>query len=69
MADAATYRELGEAAAAWVLRQVRDRDGPWLPEEITDAEAGDGVPLAPHADVLYDQRGQRPPDAAHPPTP
>lgn len=50
MADAATYREVGEAASAWVLRQVRDGDGPWLPEEIADAEAGDGVPLEPPAD-------------------
>ena len=24
------YRELGEAAWAWVLGQVRDDEGPWL---------------------------------------
>jgi Lanthionine synthetase C-like protein len=40
------YRELGEAAWAWVLRQVREDDGPWLPEEVAD----DGPPAAPGAD-------------------
>ncbi len=34
------YRELGEAAWAWVLSQVRDDDGPWLPEIVPD----DGQP-------------------------
>ncbi len=37
------YRELGEAAWAWVLRQVRDDDGPWLPEVVAD----DGPPAGP----------------------
>ena len=31
MSDAATYRELAEAAWTWTLDQVRDDDGPWLP--------------------------------------
>ncbi|MEV6929090.1 lanthionine synthetase LanC family protein [Dactylosporangium sp. NPDC051485] len=36
------YRELGEAAWAWVLGHVRDDDGPWLPEvPPADAPAGD----------------------------
>ena len=30
------YRELGEAAWAWVLGQVREQDGPWLPEVVPD---------------------------------
>src|SRR5690349_22310481 len=28
------YRELGEAAWAWVLGQVRGDEGPWLPEAV-----------------------------------
>jgi hypothetical protein len=40
------YRELGEAAWSWVLRQVLDSDGPWLPEVVD----GDGPPAAPGAD-------------------
>jgi hypothetical protein len=32
------YRELGEAAWTWVLGQVRDADGPWLPEVVADDE-------------------------------
>jgi Lanthionine synthetase C-like protein len=33
------YREVGEAAWAWVLSQVRDDDGPWLPEVVDDDPA------------------------------
>jgi hypothetical protein len=33
----AAYRELGEAAWSWVLAQVREDDGPWLPESVADA--------------------------------
>jgi lantibiotic modifying enzyme len=40
------YRELGEAAWAWVLGQVRDAEGPWLPEVV----AGDEPSAAPGAD-------------------
>jgi len=40
------YRELGEAAWAWVLRQVRDDKGPWLPEVVP----GGGRPAGPGAD-------------------
>jgi hypothetical protein len=33
--EASVHRELGEAAWAWVLRQVRmDDDGPWLPDAV-----------------------------------
>jgi Lanthionine synthetase C-like protein len=38
---ASRYRDLGEAGWAWVLEQVRDDDGPWLPESVT-AEPTDG---------------------------
>jgi hypothetical protein len=40
------YRELGEAAWAWVLGQVRDDEGPWLPRVVPT----DGQPAAPGAD-------------------
>jgi hypothetical protein len=40
------YRELGEAAWAWVFSQVRDDEGPWLPEVV----AGDGPPAGPDID-------------------
>ena len=45
------YRELGEAAWAWVLGQVRDDNGPWLPEVVAD----DGPPAAPgdERDAVY----------------
>jgi hypothetical protein len=39
------YRELGEAAWAWVLGQIREDDGPWMPEV-----AGDGPPAGPGAE-------------------
>ena len=39
-------RELGEAAWAWVLGQVREDEGPWLPEMVS----GDGQPAAPGED-------------------
>jgi hypothetical protein len=40
------YRELGEAAWAWVLGQVRDEEGPWLPEVVSD----DAPSVGPAAD-------------------
>ena len=39
MSDAATYRELAEAAWTWTLDQVRDDDGPWLPESVDAGRA------------------------------
>ena len=39
MSEAATYRDLAEAAWSWTLGQVRDDDGPWLPEYVDDREA------------------------------
>jgi lantibiotic modifying enzyme len=49
------YRDLGEAAWAWVLRQVREDEGPWLPEVV----AGDGSPVGPGAerDSVYEGIG------------
>ena len=40
------YRELGEAAWRWVRSQLREDDGPWLPEQVPD----DGPEPAPRAD-------------------
>ncbi|HVD89619.1 MAG TPA: lanthionine synthetase LanC family protein, partial [Jatrophihabitantaceae bacterium] len=36
MADAETYRDRAEAAWSWTLDQVRDDDGPWLPESVDE---------------------------------
>jgi Lanthionine synthetase C-like protein len=46
MAALEVYRELGEAAWTWVMGQVREDDGPWLPEVVLDH----GPPDAPAAD-------------------
>jgi Lanthionine synthetase C-like protein len=45
VAGGEVYRELGEAAWAWVLCQVREDGGPWLPEVVAEDErpAGPGV--------------------------
>jgi len=40
------YRELGEAAWSWVLSQMREEDGPWLPATVSE----DGVHMAPAED-------------------
>ena len=40
------YRELGEAAWRWVRSQLREDDGPWLPEWVPD----DGPEPTPSAD-------------------
>ncbi len=46
MAGGEVYRELGEAAWAWVLCQVREDGGPWLPEVVAE----DGRPAGPGVD-------------------
>ncbi len=46
MTGSAVYRELGEAAWAWVAGHVQDEDGPWLPETVPD----DGPAAWPTAD-------------------
>jgi len=38
VAEGEAYRELGEAAWAWVLGQIRDEEGPWLPEVVSGDE-------------------------------
>ncbi|MFG2193545.1 lanthionine synthetase LanC family protein [Streptomyces sp. NPDC048639] len=45
------YGELGEAAWSWVLSQVREDEGPWLPESVPE----DGQAMAPakDRDTLY----------------
>lgn len=43
MAANDTYRELGEAAWSWVLDQVREDDGPWLPDAVTEDGRRDGA--------------------------
>ena len=45
------YRELGQSAWSWVLGQIREADGPWLPDVVTD----DGHPVEPpdDRDSLY----------------
>ncbi|MEV5959116.1 lanthionine synthetase LanC family protein [Streptomyces sp. NPDC051987] len=47
MTASEVYRELGEAAWAWVLGQVREDEGPWLPESVP---ADDPGVLAPDKD-------------------
>jgi lantibiotic modifying enzyme len=44
------YRELGEAAWSWVLDQVREDDGPWLPETVSEDAAQDSADIAPAPD-------------------
>ncbi|MEW1778334.1 lanthionine synthetase LanC family protein [Streptomyces sp. NPDC086777] len=44
MTTSEAYRELGEAAWTWVLGQVRDDEGPWLPETVPDEGTGDPAP-------------------------
>ena len=51
MSDAATYRELADAAWSWTLDQVRDDDGPWLPESVD--EEGPQAAAAWDRDSLY----------------
>ncbi|GAA3295445.1 lanthionine synthetase [Dactylosporangium vinaceum] len=62
-----TYRTLGESAWAWVLDQVQDSDGPWLPVSVPGALAGDRDSLyagiAGLAPVLAEIRQYRAPTA------
>ncbi|MFI1359075.1 lanthionine synthetase LanC family protein [Streptomyces sp. NPDC020898] len=44
------YRELGEAAWSWVLAQVREDEGPWLPETVPESASEDGRDTAPPKD-------------------
>jgi hypothetical protein len=51
MAVAGMYRELGEAAWSWVLGQIREDDGPWLPEVVSPEDPSVGP--AGDRDSLY----------------
>lgn len=53
--DGYGYRELGEAAWSWVLAQVREDEGPWLPETVPEDASEDGLDTAPtkDRDCLY----------------
>ena len=51
MATTAAYREVGEAAWSWVVSQVREGNGPWLPESVAQ-EAPQQEP-AQDRDSLY----------------
>ncbi|MGY0235638.1 lanthionine synthetase LanC family protein [Longispora urticae] len=44
MVAAGGYRDLGEAAWAWVLGHVRDDDGPWLPVAVADGWRDEAPP-------------------------
>jgi Lanthionine synthetase C-like protein len=46
------YRDVGEAGWSWVLAQVRDEDGPWLPAVVPDGERAEGPPQ--DRDTLYE---------------
>ena len=46
MATSEAYKQLGEAAWSWVLDQVREDEGPWLPETVS----GDGQDVTPAKD-------------------
>ncbi|MEU3792264.1 lanthionine synthetase LanC family protein [Streptomyces fructofermentans] len=51
MTTSETYRRLGEDAWSWVLDQVREDDGPWLPETVSP---DDPAPVpAKDRDTLY----------------
>jgi lantibiotic modifying enzyme len=51
VAASEVYRELGEAAWAWVVAHVREEDGPWLPEVVLDD--GEPVEAGEDRDSLY----------------
>jgi hypothetical protein len=51
MMDSGGYRQLGEDAWGWVLAQVREDDGPWLPEFVPGGEPPEGP--ASDRDSLY----------------
>ncbi|MGW7403004.1 lanthionine synthetase LanC family protein [Streptomyces sp. NPDC054833] len=50
MVTSDAYRELGEAAWSWVLKQVLDDKGPWLPETVPDSAPEEGQDPAPPKD-------------------
>ncbi|MFJ5641857.1 lanthionine synthetase LanC family protein [Streptomyces sp. NPDC093223] len=73
MTTSEVYRELGEAAWTWVLGQVREDAGPWLPETVPEEDPGEQAPdedrdslyagIAGLAPVLAEIARHRPPTA------
>jgi len=51
MPASGVYREVGEAAWSWVLAQVGEQDGPWLPETVPAASPRQAP--GPERDSLY----------------
>jgi hypothetical protein len=51
VSEAVTYRDLAEAAWSWTLDQVRDDDGPWLPDCVDEGEPE--AAAAGERDCLY----------------
>lgn len=45
-----SYRELGEAAWSWVLDRIREDEGPWLPETVSEDPAPDAPDPSPAED-------------------
>ncbi|MEU6575931.1 hypothetical protein [Streptomyces sp. NPDC046805] len=58
MAASDVYRELGEAAWSWALKQVREDEGPWLPESTERLGGGPSRPVVgrPRVVALYGLR-------------
>ncbi|MGW3146928.1 MULTISPECIES: lanthionine synthetase LanC family protein [Streptomyces] len=50
MVTSDAYQELGEAAWSWVLKQVLEDKGPWLPETVPDSASEEGRDTAPPKD-------------------
>ncbi|MCF3134468.1 lanthionine synthetase LanC family protein [Streptomyces olivochromogenes] len=52
MLKSEAYRDVGEAAWSWVLDQVREDEGPWLPETVTE-DGPEAAAPAKDRDSLY----------------
>ncbi|MET8452508.1 lanthionine synthetase LanC family protein [Streptomyces sp. NPDC005209] len=52
MLKSEAYRDVGEAAWSWVLDQIREDEGPWLPETVTQ-DGPEATAPAKDRDSLY----------------
>ncbi|MGW7384305.1 lanthionine synthetase LanC family protein [Streptomyces sp. NPDC054794] len=52
MLKSEAYRDVGEAAWSWVLDQLREDEGPWLPETVTE-DGPEAAAPAKDRDSLY----------------
>lgn len=52
MLKSEAYRDVGEAAWSWVLDQIREDEGPWLPETVTE-DGPEATAPAKDRDSLY----------------